>query len=248
MKIFAVSDLHLPGSLDKSMDMFGPHWQGHWDKIREDWLARVTDNDVVLIAGDISWAMQFEDALPDLNAIGELPGKKILIRGNHDFWWSSVSRVRSHLKENMFVLQNDALKIGDYVFAGTRGWMESNAPDDQKILAREHIRLDLTLSAAKKLCDEHSVLIAMMHYPPVLNRNHFTEFCDSLEAGGVSICVYGHLHGVNPAEAEPIKHNGITYYLSSCDMIGFSLREILDSEADGNIKPNEGDKNDGQNL
>ena len=97
MKIFAVSDLHLPGNMDKTMDMFGIRWQGHFEKIKEDWLNKVSDEDVVLIAGDISWAMHLEQALPDLNAIGTLPGKKILIRGNHDFWWSSVSRVREKL-------------------------------------------------------------------------------------------------------------------------------------------------------
>lgn len=226
MKIFAVSDLHLPGNMDKTMDMFGLRWQGHFEKIKEDWKKKVSDEDVVLIAGDISWAMHLEQALPDLNAIGELPGKKLLIRGNHDFWWSSVSRVREKLTENTFVLQNDAVKIGDYVFAGTRGWMDSNTEEDKKIFAREQIRLELTLSAAQKLMDENSTLVMMLHYPPVINKTKFNQFCPVMEEYNVKYCVYGHLHGVNPIEAETVEHNGIKYILSSCDMIDFSLREI----------------------
>ena len=226
MKIFAVSDLHLPGNMDKTMDMFGIRWQGHFEKIKEDWLNKVSDEDVVLIAGDISWAMHLEQALPDLDAIGSLPGKKLLIRGNHDFWWSSVSRVREKLKENTFVLQNDAIKIGDYVFAGTRGWMESNTEEDKKIFAREQIRLDLTLSAAEKLMDENSTLVMMLHYPPVINKTKFNQFCPVMERYNVKYCVYGHLHGVNHFEAETVENNGIKYILSSCDMIDFSLREI----------------------
>lgn len=226
MKIFTVSDLHLPGNMDKTMDMFGAKWQGHFEKIKADWYNKVTEDDVVLIAGDISWAMHLEQALPDLDAIGALPGKKILIRGNHDFWWSSVSRVREKLKNNTFVLQNDALRIGDYVFAGTRGWMESNSEDDKKIFAREQIRLELALSAADKLADENCTKIVMLHYPPVLNRSYFNQFCPVLENHGVRYCVYGHLHGVDPSEAQQTEHNGITYILSSSDMIDFTLREV----------------------
>lgn len=226
MKIFAVSDLHLPGGMDKPMDIFGDRWQDHWSKICTCWQSTVSDDDVVLIAGDISWAMNLESALPDLRAICALPGKKILIRGNHDYWWSSVSRVREALTPNCFALQNDALRLGDYVFAGTRGWMESDTPEDKKIFAREHIRLDMTLQAADRLMDENTKLIALLHYPPVLNRSRFNEFAPMLEEHGAAVCVYGHLHHVSPAEAEPLAHNGVTYLLSSCDMIGFSLREI----------------------
>ena len=225
--IYTISDLHLPGNMDKTMDMFGLRWQGHFEKIKEDWLNKVTDEDVVLIAGDISWAMQLAQAKADLDSIGELPGKKILIRGNHDFWWSSVSRVREQLMPDTFVLQNDAIRIGDYVFAGTRGWMESNSEEDKKIFDREEIRLRLTLDSAKRLTDENTTLIVMLHYPPVLNKAYFNRFCPILEEYGVKYCVYGHLHGVNPIEAEPVQRNGVTYILSSCDMIGFRLREVL---------------------
>lgn len=226
MKIYTVSDLHLPGSKDKTMDMFGQRWQGHWEKIREDWIKKVKDDDAVLIAGDISWAMQLSEALPDIEAISALPGKKIMIRGNHDFWWSSVTKVREVLDGNTFVLQNDALKIGDFVFAGTRGWTDGDTVQDKKIFRREKMRLELTLKAAAKLKDENSKIIVMLHYPPVQN-GIYGEFCPIMEEYGVNICVYGHLHGVDRKEAEETVHNGIRYVLSSCDMIDFTLREII---------------------
>ena len=227
MKVFAISDLHLPGSKDKTMDMFGNAWQGHWDKIKSDWLSKVESDDIVLICGDISWAMQLSEALPDLNDIAALPGKKILIKGNHDFWWNSVTKVRGVLKKDMFVLQNDALRIENFIFAGTRGWMESGSADDKKIFARELIRLDLTLSSAERLRDADTQTIALMHYPPVLNHAKFTAFCEKLEQYGVKKCIYGHLHGVDKTEAEPTIHNGITYMLSSCDMTGFKLIQVV---------------------
>ena len=226
MKIYTVSDLHLPGSKDKAMDMFGQHWQGHWEKIRDDWQKKVNDGDAVLIAGDISWAMQLDEALPDLKAIGALPGKKIMIRGNHDFWWSSVTKIREKLDADMFVLQNDALRIGDFVFAGTRGWTDGETAQDKKIFQREKLRLELTLKAAKNLAGENTKIITMLHYPPVQN-GCFGEFCPIMEEYGVSVCVYGHLHGVDRKEAEEKVHNGIKYILSSCDMIDFTLREII---------------------
>lgn len=226
MKIYTVSDLHLPGSKDKTMDMFGQRWQGHWEKIQGEWQKKVKEEDAVLIAGDISWAMQLSEALPDLDAISALPGKKIMIRGNHDFWWSSVTKVREKLKKDMYVLQNDAMRIGDFVFAGTRGWIDGESAQDKKIFQREKMRLELTLKAAQKLADENTKIITMLHYPPVQN-GVFGEFCPIMEEYGVNICVYGHLHGVDRQEAEGKVHNGIRYVLSSCDMIDFTLREII---------------------
>ena len=226
MRIFAISDLHLAGSADKTMDMFGEKWQEHWDKIKQDWLSKVTNDDVVLISGDVSWAMHLKDALEDLNVIAALPGKKIFIRGNHDYWWSSITKVRESIDKSMLPLQNDAVKIGNFVFAGTRGWMESGSADDKKIFAREMIRLDLTLSAAKRLMDENSTLIVLMHYPPQFSGTQFSSFCPVLEQYGAKICVYGHLHSFNRAEANIYEHNGVRYVLASCDMIDFNLREI----------------------
>ena len=123
MTLFAIGDLHLPGGEEKPMDIFGDHWENHFEHIAADWRARVKDGDVVLIPGDISWAMQLERAVPDLQKIGALPGRKVLIKGNHDYWWNSVSKLRRVLPEGMSALQHDALDMGDFVVCGTRGWI-----------------------------------------------------------------------------------------------------------------------------
>lgn len=227
MKIFALSDLHLPGKMDKTMDMFGERWQGHFEKIQNNWKNLVSQDDVVLICGDISWAMHLEDAIEDLESIAALPGRKIIIRGNHDYWWQSITKVREALPESITALQNDAVRIENFVFAGTRGWMEGEGEQDKKIFDRELIRLDLTLSAAARLEDENSTLITLMHYPPQTGGKHFSAFCNTLEAYGAKYCVYGHLHSLAQSEAEPAERNGINYILSSCDMIGFSPRRII---------------------
>ena len=141
MTLFAIGDLHLPGGEEKPMDIFGDHWENHFAHIAADWRARVKDGDVVLIPGDISWAMQLERAVPDLQKIGALPGRKVLIKGNHDYWWHGIGRIRAALPENMFALQNDSVKFGDTVFCGSRAWCVPGSPDfgeaDEKIFKRE---------------------------------------------------------------------------------------------------------------
>ena len=122
MKIYAISDLHLSNNSNKPMNVFGEIWENYLEDIVTDWKSKVTDDDVVLIAGDISWAMHLEDAKEDLDFIAKLPGKKIFIRGNHDYWWKSPSSIRALLGDDMFLLQNDSIKLGNFVFCGTRGW------------------------------------------------------------------------------------------------------------------------------
>ena len=122
MSVFAIGDLHLPGHAEKPMDVFGSHWDRHFETISENWRAKITHEDIVLIPGDISWAMQLSDAADDLAASGELPGTKLLLRGNHDYWWSSLSKLRAALPKSMHVIQNDAMLLDGRVFCGTRGW------------------------------------------------------------------------------------------------------------------------------
>ena len=226
MALFVLGDTHLSLGASKPMDIF-PGWDGYLERLERNWRKLITPQDTIVLAGDISWAMRLTDTRKDFAFLQELPGQKLIMKGNHDYWWNSVTQIRQRLPENMFVLQNDAVKIENFVFAGTRGWMESATAEDKKIFAREKIRLALTLSAAKKLCTDTSILITLLHYPPVINRTHFNEFCDLMEQYQVKYCIYGHLHGVAPAESERTVHNGITYILSSCDMIGFQLREVL---------------------
>ncbi|MGI6663950.1 MAG: metallophosphoesterase [Christensenellaceae bacterium] len=229
MKVYAISDLHLASRVDKPMDVFGQHWENYWDKIREDWHGKVTEEDVVLIPGDISWAMNYEEAEQDLQEICQLPGHKVMIKGNHDYWHASISKTRARLFNNTYFLQNDALRIGDYTFAGTRGWVqrESDGFDmqDEKIYMRECMRLNLSLDAAKKLGGE---IIGLSHYPPYSAARGASEVTDLYASYGVKNVVYGHLHGPQLKEQMEriITINEVNYHLTSCDYLGFSLEKI----------------------
>ena len=231
MKVFAVSDLHLPGGQDKPMDVFGGNWTGHLDKIRSDWLEKVSENDVVLIAGDISWAMTLEQALPDLRALGDLPGKKIFIRGNHDYWWSGITALRRSAPDGSFYfLQNDCVRFDGLVVCGSRGWSCPGSADfaeeDRKIYAREGERFRLVFQSVEKARREGDKLICMIHYPPFNAKKEDTLFTAAFEKYGADKVVYGHLHGNAGAYAMRTERNGIEYILTSCDLLGFRLAQI----------------------
>ena len=152
MRVYAIGDLHLPGGDLKPMDVFGPQWENHFERISESWRASVSDEDLVLIPGDISWAMQLADAAADLRRIAQLPGTILILRGNHDYWWSSLTQLRCCLPERMHAVQNDAYDAGSLVVCGTRGWTIPGAgasAQDEKIYRREELRLRLSLDAAK---------------------------------------------------------------------------------------------------
>ena len=168
----------------------------------------------------------------DLDAIGRLPGAKILTRGNHDYWWSSISRVREKLTGNTHALQNDAMKLSGLLFAGTRGWMlpeKDTADDDRRIFARECQRLDMSLERARRL-DADAPLICMLHYPPLTDGNRDNEMTRILRAYGVHTVVYGHLHGAAICGAFQGEQDGIHYRLVSCDSLGFRLCPIWQTE------------------
>ena len=232
MRLFAIGDLHMSGGDDKPMDIFGPQWDRHFFHIRENWLNLVRDEDVVLVPGDISWAMQLQDAAEDLAEIGRLPGRKILCKGNHDYWWNSISRVRSVVPPSITVLQHSAADLKDFVVCGTRGWMipTKDTPlgaQDEKIYLREAERLRLALDAAAGMADGRP-LIAMMHYPPLLNGEMDTAYTALMEEYHVHTAVYGHLHGAGIQIGFTGEHNGVRYELVSCDSIGFSPKLILE--------------------
>lgn len=231
MKVFAIGDLHLPGGDDKPMAVFGSRWEGHVEKVCENWRRLAGDDDLTLIPGDVSWAMQLENALPDLCMIGRLPGIKVILRGNHDYWWSSVTRLRDALPDGMYALQNDALRFRDVTVCGSRGWAlpERGDAENEKIYARELIRLELSLKRAKALGGE--TLIVMTHYPPLGERAEDTEVSRMLEAYGVDVAVYGHLHGASLRGAFNGVKNGVRYACVSCDGIDFCPREIIDLSA-----------------
>lgn len=230
MKIYAISDLHLSVNNPKPMDIFGPTWEGYLDKIFADWKAKVSDDDIVLLAGDFSWAMKLEETKADFDMLKDLPGKKIIIRGNHDYWWKSISAVRNVLPFGFYAIQNDALKFGDYIICGTRLW---NLPDinkslsveDDKIYKRELIRLEMTLQNAQKMKTGDEKIICMVHYPPYTFKEEDNEVTSLMEKYGVYKVVYGHIHAVCKQNLV-LNKNGITYYLTSCDIVGNELIDI----------------------
>lgn len=238
MKIFSISDLHLSINNPKPMDIFGGPWDNYIDEIVKDWKSKVSDDDVVLIAGDISWAMKTEDAKPDLDFISALPGKKVLIRGNHDYWWKSISAVRSMCNSGLYALQNDYLVLGNYIFTGTRGWQvpereEMQKEEDTKILNREFIRLELSLQSALKVKEqleansaEKYTIVSLIHYPPFNSKRTPNNFTKLFEKYGVQAVVYGHIHGKNSRSVALTEINGIKYYLTSCDQVNNQLVEI----------------------
>lgn len=232
MVIYAIGDLHLPGGADKPMQVFGAHWEGHFERVCRDWREKVGENDVVLLPGDLSWAMQTEDALPDLRAIGALPGRKILLRGNHDYWWCGISRLRELLPPGMYAVQNDAMRLEDTAFCGTRGWTlpgGGTTPEDEKIYRRELLRMEMSLDRAVKL--GASRLVVLCHYPPLGEGAAETPLSALLEKYPVDDVVYGHLHGLSLRGAVNGIHGGIRYHCVSCDGLGFQVYRLPEGPA-----------------
>lgn len=233
MKIFAISDLHLSGNNPKPMDIFGASWANYIQEIEDDWRSRVSPSDTVLIAGDISWAMNLENAKTDIDYIGSLPGKKIIIRGNHDYWWKSIGAVRSILSNRTYAVQNDCVRIENLLVCGSRGWTTPEnsggvSAEDKKIYDREVQRVTLSLSAMAKLRKPEDKVVVMIHYPPFNSRfesSPFTELFNEYKADAV---VYGHLHGNPGRVCFKREVNGLNYYLTSCDLVRNKLVEITE--------------------
>lgn len=230
MALYAISDLHLALNVDKPMDIFGEKWNKHHEKIKENWLKVIKEEDTVLIAGDISWSMAKEDSKSDLEWIHQLPGQKMLIRGNHDYWWSSITKLNA-LYDDMHFIQNNFFNYEDWAICGTRGW-NIESPErkftehDKKIFEREKIRLRLSLDKAKKAGYEK--IIVMIHYPPTNETLKDSEIIDIFKEYEVSKVIYGHLHNANPKWVLNTERDGIEYLLTSCDFIDFNPIKILD--------------------
>ncbi|MBE7079748.1 MAG: serine/threonine protein phosphatase [Clostridiales bacterium] len=230
MNIYAISDLHLSTTADKPMDIFGTGWEGHFEKIKSDWLAKVQPDDIVLISGDISWAMKMSDALIDLGMLADLPGKKVFIRGNHDYWWNGITKLRDLAPNDSFIfLQTDAVRIENFVIVGSRGWTCPGSNDytdqDQKLYLREAERFRLAFLDADKLAQEGDTKIALIHYPPFNGKKEDTLFTQLFEQNNVDKVVFGHIHGsfYFPLKTEK---NGVEYILASCDKVNFNLVKI----------------------
>jgi len=210
------------------MDVFGDQWTNHGERIFAACRDRVADDDVLVFAGDISWATRLEDALPDLEDIGRLPGRKLLLKGNHDFWWHSRSKIERAVDPSIALLQNDSYVFGDVAVAGGRGWTlpgdESFTATDEKIYRRELERLRLSFESLAGKAYSH--LVAVLHYPPMNSRHEATEVTDLLHRYGVETCVYGHLHGDGHRAGFSGERDGIRYRLLSADAVGFAPVEV----------------------
>lgn len=231
-KIYAIADLHLSRAVpDKAMDVFGAHWANHSDRLRRAWQDTVRDEDLVLLPGDISWAMYLEDAAADLAFLGELPGTKLLLRGNHDYWWQSVSKVRAALPKGIFALQNDTFRFHGVEIAGTRGWTVPESAgfkesEDRKLFEREKQRLLLSLN--RLLPDTRHIV--MLHYPPFGENGAPSDFVSLLAPYAVETVVYGHLHGSKAhAAAFQGEYQGTAYHLVAADALRFVPKPITEA-------------------
>ena len=230
MKIFAISDLHLSINNPKPMDIFGPVWDGYLETIEKDWADRVAVDDIVLIPGDISWAMRLGEAEADLKYLCGFAGQKFIIKGNHDYWWGAIGEVRKRLTNNTYAIQNDAFKVGNYIICGSRGWIIPDngvrEPQDEKIYKRELIRMELSLKTMNTLRTNGEKVVVMTHFPPFNSRIEDSEMIELFKKYNVDAVVYGHLHSYDKKQKRVVEKDGIKYYLTSCDLVGNQLVEI----------------------
>lgn len=230
MSLYAIGDLHFSTAVNKPMNIFGDNWDNHEEKIINSWKSKVNEEDTVLIVGDTSWAINMNEAEEDLNIIHNLPGKKIYVKGNHDYWWTTVAKLNK-LYDDMSFLQNNFYQYEEYAICGTRGWICPNdvkfTEDDDKIYKREAHRLKLSLDAAKKAGFKKMIVIT--HYPPTNDKLDPSLFTEIYESYGVEKVVYGHLHGKESFKMglKGIR-NEVEYNLVSCDYVDFNLIKIMD--------------------
>lgn len=231
MAIYAISDLHLSFEENKPMDIFGENWGNHWEKIKIDWLNKVNENDLVLLPGDFSWATYLENTYEDFKYLNELPGKKILLKGNHDYWWNTLKSMREYIEANNFsnidFLYNNSYLYNDYIIAGTRGWQWSETEEDQKLLRREMLRLELSIHEGIKNYGDDKKIIICTHYPPFnTTKNEELNYINLMKKYNVVKCIYGHLHGKSHIDAIQGEIEGIDFELVSCDYTNFMLKKI----------------------
>ena len=225
MSLYAIGDLHLSMGVDKPMDIFRG-WENHVQRLEENWRQLVKPEDTVVVAGDISWGLDISEALPDFQWLDRLPGRKLLLKGNHDLWFSTKTKVEKFFADNSITTQeiffNTAFRYGDYVLCGTRGWM--NDQTDKKVLSRECGRLRLSLEAGKKLGGQP---IVFFHYPPVYGSDECPEIIEVLLEYGVKQVYYGHIHGYRIAYAVNGERYGMDFRLISGDYLQFRPKLIL---------------------
>lgn len=231
--IYAISDLHLSTGTDKSMEVFGPCWSGYMERIRENWLETVSAEDTVVIGGDVSWAMRLRESLSDFEFINDLPGKKIIFKGNHDYWWETVSKLNSFVAENKFkdiyFVNNNAFEVSGVAICGTRWWSDPSSGDfkqaDLKIYNHELLRLEASLKEAARLNCEKTLVV--LHYPPFSESLQLNDDISRLfKSYNVSACLYGHLHGAGQKNAVSGEIDGVRYIFTAADHLKFTPLKI----------------------
>ena len=236
MALFSIADLHLPGKEGekKSMEVFGPRWIGGNDKLKKNWNAIIRSDDTVIIPGDISWAMTLEEAYNDFSMLNSLPGVKIIGKGNHDFWWTTATKMNKFFNDNHFdslkILYNNSFAIGNVLICGSRGWFaeESNQKTIgdvswTKITARETMRLKMSLESNNSTGMER---IVFLHFPPVWGNSVCNDIIELLHTQNVTKCYYGHIHGMYSSEANFV-YEGIRFELISADYLDFCPKKII---------------------
>lgn len=223
MALYAIGDLHFGKAVDKPMDIFGHEWENHRERTIENWKNTVFEEDTVIVAGDISWAIDMDEAKPDLDDISALPGRKILVRGNHDYWWSAIGRLNK-MYDNMDFIQNNHFEYDGWAVCGSRGWLCPNdyyfGEKDERIYKREVHRLRLSIESAIKKGFKN--IVVATHYPPTNDKLEESEFTRLYEKYEVKKVVYGHLHGKEAFKgALQGDKNGVEYIFTACDYTGF---------------------------
>ncbi|MCM1523196.1 MAG: metallophosphoesterase [Ruminococcus sp.] len=228
MALYTMGDLHLPFAVNKPMDIFGG-WDDYVERISENWEKTVSEEDVVVIPGDISWAMDLKQSLPDFRFIHGLKGTKIISKGNHDYWWSTMSKMNAFLDENgldsIKLLHNNHYPFGKFGICGTRGWINDNSePADAKVLAREAGRLECSLGSAESA---GLTPLVFLHYPPIYGSEYNYELLEVMHKHGIKRCFYGHVHGKGHRYAVNGERDGIDFRLVSADYVKFMPVKVL---------------------
>lgn len=235
MSIYVIGDLHLSFGVDKPMDIFGNNWENHAEKIKNNWITKVNKDDTVIIPGDFSWATYLEEAYKDFEFLNSLPGKKIFLRGNHDYWWETLSKMRKFLEENNFdnidFIYNTSILVENKILVGTRGWttLNPNQSENLKMLKRENARLKLSIEDGIKKFGTDKEIIVFIHYPPffkdiVSDDINFIKTMNQYK--NIKRCYYAHLHGESHKDAIEGLERDIEFRLVSSDYMNFDLLKI----------------------
>lgn len=232
MALYAIADLHLPLGIDKPMDVFGSSWNNYVERLSDNWQMIVGENDTVVMPGDFSWATYLEQSYKDFEFLNKLNGRKIISKGNHDYWWTTMNKLKEFVAannfKNIYFMHNNFFEYEDKIICGTRGWIhpawDNFTAEDRKIFNREVIRMELSLNNAP----QDREIYAFTHYPPTSVMGESNEFVEVLKKYNVKKAIYGHLHGMAHRNAVSGRHDGIEYQLVSADYLQFCPRKIAD--------------------